>query len=370
MMPYIRLYTSLIGDLDFLGLDLETRCLWYETLLFATEKGGFTPSLRAMARVWGKTTEEVEAMLYPLVRRGWLIVTEDCIEVTGWQDRQPAPKNEDNARRQREHRERMKALVGAAKASVTVTECDSNALRNASVTQPECDSNGRRGGEGTGSEGTGVLPPNGGLSGPPGPDPEPPRKMAGKKGNKKAVPHTVSEEMRTIFDLWKELFRHPDAKFTEERQTHVHARLVAYGLEACIRSILGYRIDDWDERVSGGLRTNDLCVLFANGSKLEKGLELYRADEADALKRCPPHLAVRVALSWRELVRSGRVQEGIKVSPELWAVFSGERTSDGYAPDMPEILTRVMRQQLEGDLAPTTPEEAAIIARLRSSQNG
>lgn len=216
-----------------------------------------------------------------------------------------------------------------------------------------------------GGEGTGELPPNGGLSDSTEPDPKPALKLVPKKSPKAPSDPNV----RTVFGLWQILFFHGDAKLTDERRTKIAARLGEYGVDDCCRSLLGYRIDDWDERFGGGLRTHDLGVLFRNGSQLEKGLGLYKADEANALKYCPPHLAVKVALSWANLVKSGRIQEGLKVSPELWAVFSGEHR-EGYAPDMPEILVRVMRQQLDGDVSAPTPEESAIIARLRGSQNG
>lgn len=123
MRPWIRLYTELISDPSFRRLSLETRCAWYELLLWATPGAGMAPGLEDLAWEWRTDARTLKDWLAPLVSRGWVVVHPDGIEVVNWAVRQPRTPNEATRERQRRYRER------AATLPVTSRDASRNASR-------------------------------------------------------------------------------------------------------------------------------------------------------------------------------------------------------------------------------------------------
>lgn len=86
--------------------------------------------------------------------------------------------------------------------------------------------------------------------------------------------HEPSEEVRAVFDHWRQLWPSA-AKLTPGRRQKIERAIQEVGLDGALHSLDGWSLDDWPERHTS-LKAFDLEVLFRSAEKVERGLDLYQ----------------------------------------------------------------------------------------------
>ena len=102
---------------------------------------------------------------------------------------------------------------------------------------------------------------------------------APKKSKKIAkVKKSWSSESLEIFEHWKKILNHPDAKFDKARKIKIEQALAGHGytVEELKKAIEGNKKSAWHQGVNpGGVLYHSISLIFRNPEKIETFLELF-----------------------------------------------------------------------------------------------
>lgn len=84
---------------------------------------------------------------------------------------------------------------------------------------------------------------------------------------------TGTADVHKVFDHWKRLWP-SESRLSEKRRAKIQRAIREVGLDGAIKSLDGWRMDDWAER-HVKLGNFDVEVLFRSSEKVERGIDLF-----------------------------------------------------------------------------------------------
>lgn len=91
----------------------------------------------------------------------------------------------------------------------------------------------------------------------------------------------ASSDAKVVFELWKELFNHSRARFTDGRKKKIATRLNSFSVEELKQSLRGYASDPWRHGDGNGppaIVRHELETLMRSDSHVERGMFLCSAE--------------------------------------------------------------------------------------------
>ena len=156
-----------------------------------------------------------------------------------------------------------------------------------------------------------------------------------KLSNQKPKRTTQSDTVQIVFDLWQEVWGHPQAKLSQPRKRIILERLKdGYTRDELCKVVVGWWFTDWKDangrlvRQNGGDKLNGITTLLRinnKGDNVTDGLELYDSNAREASKLLPLDMAVRSCSTYDEMLESQLLYKvaGVSVDEgrEMWTAM-------------------------------------------------